>query len=488
MRKTSLHEYDRRAEMLIQQIRSEVRPFEDNSAEAKQRRLQQTETDILWAMKTYFPHHFPDRWSGKHKSLLDVLDINNELVQILAFRGFGKTTFFSIYALLKMLQKKRRFVLFLSDTVDQAELVYSLTIRTEIENNLRLREDFGDQRSKHWESEEFILKCGCMGKCLGRMSKIRSRKYIQYRPDLAIIDEWENDKNVKNPRYVKEGVDILMDQLVPAMGDDFQIYFLGTVIAKKCAATELKKNENIRTIEIPAETADGKPTWPGVFNKRRLKNIKRVIGTVKYLKEYMLDVRSEVSLFDDKWFKYFNLRTLDLKKLHIISYIDPSVKQKEQHDYKAIVTVGKPFEGYPYFYVLHTWIKHASTMEMIYATYSIYEYFRQQGGIIAQIGLEAVGAFELLLPEFERMGKEKGYILPVRGYPQTVNKEVRIGRLSPMFERGQILLQDGQIDLIEQLIAFPSSVVKDDGPDALEGAVRLLEHGFDSEIKEIEIM
>jgi predicted phage terminase large subunit-like protein len=99
-----------------------------------------------------------------------------------------------------------------------------------------------------------------------------------------------------------------------------------------------------------------------------------------------------------------------------------------------------------------------------------------------------VGAFEILLDNFDQAAKEKGYFLPVRGYQQSVNKEVRIGRLSPLFERGQILLQENQNELIEQLIAFPSSVVKDDGPDALEGAIKLIEHGRNSTIDRIEII
>ena len=48
--------------------------------------------------------------------------------------------------------------------------------------------------------------------------------------------------------------------------------------------------------------------------------------------------------------------------------------------------------------------------------------------------------------------------------------------LSPLLERGKIRFIRGHSDqelLVEQLLFFPSRTLHDDGPDALEGAVRL---------------
>jgi phage terminase large subunit-like protein len=63
---------------------------------------------------------------------------------------------------------------------------------------------------------------------------------------------------------------------------------------------------------------------------------------------------------------------------------------------------------------------------------------------------------------------------------QTVNKETRISGMSPKVERGQIRFCRGQGNqdlLIEQLLYFPSKTVNDDGPDALQGCLQLLEGG-----------
>jgi len=51
-----------------------------------------------------------------------------------------------------------------------------------------------------------------------------------------------------------------------------------------------------------------------------------------------------------------------------------------------------------------------------------------------------------------------------------------VAGLSPLLERGKIRFIRGHSDqelLIEQLLYFPSRTLHDDGPDALEGAIRL---------------
>jgi predicted phage terminase large subunit-like protein len=96
------------------------------------------------------------------------------------------------------------------------------------------------------------------------------------------------------------------------------------------------------------------------------------------------------------------------------------------------------------------------------------------------LGIEDNLFQRLLLREVDRMAREFGVTLPARGVTQKTAKETRISRLSSWVERGQIRFCRGQGNqdlLIEQLLYFPSRTVHDDGPDALEGAISLLEGG-----------
>ena len=102
------------------------------------------------------------------------------------------------------------------------------------------------------------------------------------------------------------------------------------------------------------------------------------------------------------------------------------------------------------------------------------------------IGVEDNFFQRLLLTEFDRLGKEIGLTLPVKGVTNKVAKEARIISLSPLLERGKIRFIRGHSDqelLIEQLLYFPSKTINDDGPDSLEGAVRLSQSLGQSEIE-----
>jgi len=82
---------------------------------------------------------------------------------------------------------------------------------------------------------------------------------------------------------------------------------------------------------------------------------------------------------------------------------------------------------------------------------------------------------QLLVDEMVRRADERRLILPLFTINNYVNKEVRIRRLTPLLSGGRIRFKGdspGARLLVEQLRDFPLAD-HDDGPDALEMAVRL---------------
>ena len=77
-----------------------------------------------------------------------------------------------------------------------------------------------------------------------------------------------------------------------------------------------------------------------------------------------------------------------------------------------------------------------------------------------------------------RRAKERGILLPMYTIDNRVNKQVRIRRLTPFLSLGMLRFKGGSPGarlLVEQLRDFPNGD-HDDGPDALEMAVRLAEN------------
>lgn len=98
------------------------------------------------------------------------------------------------------------------------------------------------------------------------------------------------------------------------------------------------------------------------------------------------------------------------------------------------------------------------------------------------IGIEANTFQELIGPEIARVAAESRDMVPLPLYQitNTINKELRIGRLGPYLSRKELMFKNTASNrlLVQQLKEFPNGD-HDDGPDALEMAIRLgMEVGF----------
>lgn len=96
-------------------------------------------------------------------------------------------------------------------------------------------------------------------------------------------------------------------------------------------------------------------------------------------------------------------------------------------------------------------------------------------------GVEINQFQQLLAEDLRRRGEELGVMMPLYGINNDVNKLVRIRRLTPYLSQKQIRFKGGSPStklLVEQLRDFPNGD-HDDGPDALEMAVRLAGHLID---------
>jgi predicted phage terminase large subunit-like protein len=84
--------------------------------------------------------------------------------------------------------------------------------------------------------------------------------------------------------------------------------------------------------------------------------------------------------------------------------------------------------------------------------------------------------FQVVLKDMlEEISRQERLFIPIRGVKNFADKTARIASLSALIESGTILFRRDQRLLIEQLIEFPKGA-HDDGPDALEMAVRQLRH------------
>ena len=481
--KISEFRFDQWAEDLKAWIQESVSPFEDDSPQKQKERIARARHDKLFFMRTYLPHYFTKDFGEFHEEWAGLADLRNEVILIGAPREHAKSTFFTFGDLMhKICFGLRHFMPIISDTNDQATM-FTLAIRLELEDNPRLRHDFGNLRGATWKKDEFTTTNDVRLLARGRDDKVRGLKYRQWRPDHVVIDDFENDINVRNPKIVQEGKDFIQGTVMGSLGDDYTCLMVGNLFSPKSVLSQLiaEKDEEegeplyisrVYQAILDPDTADERPLWPAAWSLARLKAKRRKMGSVNFNREMMNLCGAEDSPFPEAWFRFHVAREIAVEQLITASFCDPSAKKGEANDFKAIITVGWD-PGLALYRCLHAWIRHASPGEMFAAAYRLHD---EYGG---PAGIEDNMLEDFLHEAIHNYAREAGRYIPWKPVHHSTQKEARIiSTLSYLVEHGKLTFEKGHSDqdrLREQLVYILNKNIKDDGPDALEGAVSLLQ-------------
>jgi predicted phage terminase large subunit-like protein len=480
--KLTERQFDRWASDLKGWIAESVSPFDGDTAARQRDRKLRAEADLLYFCQTYLPHYFPAEFGDFHREWEALSERRDEVVLLAAPREHAKSTFFSFAVLLRnIVQKRRNFQVIISDTNDQAT-GFALPVRLELEENQRLRHDYGDLRGETWADGDFDTSNGVRTLARGRGQKVRGLKHRQYRPDYVCVDDFENDENVENPRLVKKGLKWLRQAVLGALAQGFTFVMVGNLFHARSVLSRLiaEKDESGQPLYtsrlykawLDYGTADQRPLWPGAWSAERLERLRRLMGTAAFMSEMMHQDNADGRI-KPEWLRFSFAG--DVKEMRIATFVDPSATSSDKSDFKAVVTVGLIRETME-FHVLHAWIRRASFGEMFNAAYHQHELY---GG---QIGIEENMFKDLLHDAIAAESQRRGKYLPWIAIHHHANKLARIsGTLAILAEHSKLFFRPGQSDqdaLVEQLIYLENHTVPDDGPDALEGAVSLLQkHG-----------
>ena len=437
------------------------------------------------------PHYFSSDPAPFHRELIDLITTRTEPVKpvvVAAPRGFAKSTVVTFcYAMHQALFKLRHFIVLGSDTADLASDLTAY-LHLELCNNQRLAADFGRGEplaDEHGAVDDFVTSGDVRFLARGRGQRIRGIKHHQHRPDLVILDDLENDKNVKNPRIVRDLLDWLTEAVYPAIAPAGSLFWVGTILAKKSALAiaiggQKEPFDQWTRRKYQALNTDRQgglySLWPSRHPVEALLEQKRLMGSLAFNKEKQNDPVDEEGAFREPWIEKhaFKLDDIPPRVHRVAAWLDPSLSERKTADPRAIVAVAAPPDGRLYVVAAH--ISRKSLDSVIRTAFAMHKIWW-----FAAFGVEGNLFQERLVKDFQRLGRTLGQ-MPVRGVKNTLNKESRIEVLSPLVENGLLRFprredRDEHMNtLIEQLISFPNGD-HDDGPDALEGAVRLLRFG-----------
>lgn len=482
-RRLTLREFDKKAAEILARMKAEATSFADDSESAKQKRKERARLDRLWFMQTYLPHYIYKPFGEIHEDLNNLLDVRDKMCFFAGPRESGKTTLDGLGVQLHDIYfGLRHFEIIISETDKQAS-DYAKFIKLEIEENPRLKQDFGELKGRYqWEDGDFVTRNNVRVLSRGRGQAIKGLRWRQYRPDRIVAIDLENMKTSRNPRIVKETISWISGEVLGGMARGGSFLMEGQIIRRKCVLAHFigEKDEKGKPKYISriwrAIQDDGTSYWPEGWTIEELLKRKKEMGSIEFNRWMQNNPSDEEGLFREEWIRYYHPEELRGRQLRMYGWLDASVGAGETSDYKAFISVATDDQGI--IYVADAFIRKCSIDAMLHAVANRYDQLHHE-----LIGIEDNVFQKLLLRDFRRLEQETGRYLPIRGYTNTMPKASRIASLSSLIERGIIRFQKGQGDqdlLIEQLVFYDEGqTVNDDGPDALEGAVRISQQVVD---------
>lgn len=470
---------------LRKQILDSVSPFEHDTPEKQKERKAACLADPMLFMKTYLPHYFPGEEAPCHHEWCEMAGTPGFNL-IGAPRDHSKTTtitfglrvYYASYAL-------RKYSMLGSDTHDQATR-FTVSIKVELEDNPRLKHDFGDviAKTRQWADDYFITKSGYLVEALGRGDKWRGKKNGPYRPDDIGLDDMENNQTVKSPTVTKAIVDFILEEVLPCMEGDCAATMVGNVFNAKSAIAQLIAREDEETGEplynskIYDAIVDEDlhiTLWPSRWPWDKLMRRKRLVGTRAFNKEYRNKTTEEDSPFPEETASYFNRIEVVNRKLIFATGVDPTATSTSKSDFRAVCTWAFDREAMMFF-CMHAWIKRRSIGEMFAAAYEQNDLYPGRS-VIEENMLK-----DFLHEAIQNYAKQVGHYLPWAPIHHSTNKvDGRIiGTCEYLWEHKRMQFEKRHSDqkiLVEQYVYINNATVNDDGPDASEMAISFLQKG-----------
>ena len=382
--------------------------------------------------------------------------VMDRLVGIAAPRGLGKSTFFSVFYPLYLILEERKQVVLVSSSMRVAEKFMAMVVR-EIERNALILRDYGEQRGDKWTNEWIKLKDGGELQCIGSDGKIRGM-----RPDVLIIDDVENDENVRSEDYRKKLKDRFQKAWYYTLKPNGQVLVIGTLLhplsllseiidkqsgfdnytAKKYAMLVNEKHEpDLKGVSV------WEAQWPTALMYEERDNCLEA-----FEQERMNNpIPDELRKFSEADITYYE------KLILPVSYtmtIDPAVDITSENDYTAFVVVATHEDGT--MFVVEAYRKRMEPGEVIDKMFQLYNIYRPW-----VIGLEDVAISKLYRKYFELEAKKRHEYPNLQPMKLDMSrsgrsKQYRIEALRPFFRQGRIKILKDHIDLRGELLSFPT--------------------------------
>ncbi len=473
---------------------------------------------VEWGRR-FLPDHFCRKPSQMHvwlnERLKDYHRKRGTRINVIGPRGGAKSTIGAMcYVLRAALEGWEPYIWIISDTSSQAE-THLKNVKEELESNQRLARAYPESwgTGAVWKADSITLRNGTVIESFGTGQSLRGRRKGKSRPSLIVCDDIENDSHIESARQRELSRTWFQTVLMNAGNKETNVLSLATALHRDALAMQLCRTPGwdsavFRAIVRWPSNMDLWKDWERIYADLSLPSPKRAAWTF-YQENYQamnaggevlwpneedlytlmkMRVESGHAAFErEKQSSPFDPERCEWPEEYFGEYIwfaawpadlqfktialDPSKgRDARQGDYSAFVVLGIDSGGLLY---VEADLSRRPTPQIVADGAALCR--RHQA---AAFGVEANQFQELLadefVAEFARQGIHECVPAAMHNY---ANKQMRIRRLGPYLSQRRLRFLSGSAStqlLVDQLRDFPLGS-HDDGPDALEMAVRLAE-------------
>jgi predicted phage terminase large subunit-like protein len=477
-----------------------------------------TPSVLPWG-KSFLGAHFVHEPSLMHLWLGDSLNSlhknRGSKINLIGPRGSAKSTIATLcYVLRAAVEGWERYIWIVSDTKEQAQ-THLENVKSELVGNKRLAEYYPNAtgQGRRWRATSIELNNRVVIESFGTGQRIRGRRHGEVRPTLIVCDDLQNDSHMSSAGQREASRQWFHGTLLNAGTHQTNLINLATALHREALALELHRSAGWVSRNFPAIVswptnddlwdrwesiycdaqdanapaaarqlyddhraemdAGATVLWPDGENLYTLMQLRAEIGRTAFEREKQgSPVNPENCEWPEAYFAesiWFNEWPADITTRTVA--LDPSKgKDARRGDYSAYVMLGIDRKGVIY---IEADMARRPTPQLVADGVAICGRFRPNA-----FGVEANQFQELLCGEFASEFAQQGisHTIPAAIH-NTANKLVRIRRLGPYLSLRRLRFLANSPStrmLVDQLRDFPNGA-HDDGPDALEMALRLAE-------------
>lgn len=438
------------------------------------RKILENRIDIF--AKFILKEHIKTEIGKLHQEWYELLE-SDENIALACPRGHAKSTIFSlVYPLYCILFQKKKLIVIISDTQQQANDLLGSIIE-QLETNERIIKIFGKvagyvppkaEDKQKWTMSEIVTTTGIKVVARGWKSKLRGIKFGATRPDLVIVDDIENDEAVNSAQQRQKLMSTFKRSILNIGDKQTRYIMVGTILH-----FDSLLNNIINTpppnwwIKLYRAIEGDKVLWNEYFTIEELNEKRKQIGSIAFEQEYQnnpLDPSQQIINFK----KFFtDLPSGEDYSYDSYGYIDLAISEKETADYTAICTIQRDYKT-GIMYVVDMQEFRGSINDQLEKVFELHERFNY-----VNFGVESVAYqkafFQLLTSE----SNKRGIYIPTLEVKIDKDKIRRAKSIVSYIENDTIIVNKNLINFITQAHQFPKST-HDDMVDAFTGAVQLV--------------